>query len=140
MVLRSFGAMCVNSVLIVSELSILLAIYWYSILTYSSELQAWNVSIQLMILITQSGRVLCKIGIGNLFGLEQFIQFIRWWTIRGGGIRTCWLTYVFGLLVFICIYLEKVIDDFLLCYIFILRISCCRSILTIIIIIIKHQT
>ena len=121
MVLRSFGAMCVNSVLIVSELSILLAIYWYSILTYSSGLQAWNVSIQLMILITQSGRVLCKIGIGNLFGLEQFIQLFDDEQYEGGGmgegrvgqggeegIRTCWLTYVFGLLVFICIYLEKV--------------------------------
>ena len=51
-----------------------------------------------MILITQSGRVLCKIGIGNLFGLEQFIQLFDDEQYEGGGdgggkgwegIRTC---------------------------------------------------
>ena len=38
-----------------------------------------------MILITQSGRVLCKIGIGNLFGLEQFIQLFDDEQYEGGG-------------------------------------------------------
>ena len=38
-----------------------------------------------MILITQSGRVLCKIGIGNLFELEQFIQLFDDEQYEGGG-------------------------------------------------------